>query len=482
MPSSSRYPLRQWIWRAFVQSALIPLILVESVLIAVYLLSNQAIRDAQIEHLQETAVKDLASAAQREGQIIDGRLRSIESLVHVYREAAYEALLDTRFQADELEHQRHAVTDSGVFYTRSDDGRAASFYANSTPLAQQDHAKAMRLSQLDPLMRSIQQANPLVAALYFNSWDSYNRIYPWFDTPAQYPHDMVIPDYNFYYLADARHNPQRKVAWTDVYLDPAGQGWMLSAVAPVLRGDFLEGVAGLDITVGKLLEHIERLEVTWDGYAMIISKDMNIMALPPAGEDDFGLDELTEHSYDEAISSELFKPEDFNLRKRSDTSGLAQAIENRRSGVLSMPLNGRQHLIAWATIPATEWHLLTVVDEAMMFSQTNQLASHYRNIGYLLIGGLIVFYLVFFAFMWGRARELTERLRKPIGGIVAMLREIGQGNWKPKRPATTIAELEAIIDDVESMGQRLERSATQLQRASHEAQEASLPRASSSPA
>lgn len=86
--------------------------------------------------------------------------------------------------------------------------------------------------------------------------------------------------------------------------------------------------------------------------------------------------------------------------------------------------------------------MLTVVDEAEVFSQTNALASHYRNIGYLLIGGLVLFYLVFFAFMWGRARELTERLRKPIGGIVAMLREIGQGNWKPKRPATTIAELE----------------------------------------
>ena len=64
MPSSSRYLLRQWIWRAFVQSALIPLILVESVLIAVYLLSNQAIRDEQVAHLQQTAVRDLASAAQ----------------------------------------------------------------------------------------------------------------------------------------------------------------------------------------------------------------------------------------------------------------------------------------------------------------------------------------------------------------------------------------------------------------------------------
>ena len=300
MPSSSRYPLRQWIWRAFVQSALIPLILVESVLIAVYLLSNQAIRDAQIEHLQETAVKDLASAAQREGQIIDGRLRSIESLVQVYREAAYEALLDTRFQADELEHQRHAVTDSGVFYTRSDDGRAASFYANSTPLAQQDHAKAMRLSQLDPLMRSIQQASSLVAALYFNTWDSYNRIYPWFDTPAQYPHDMVIPDYNFYYLADAKHNPERKVIWTEVYLDPAGLGWMMSAIAPVYREDFLEGVVGLDVTVGQILGEIAELNVPWQGYAMLISHDHNIMALPKAGELDFGLRELTQYSYEEA--------------------------------------------------------------------------------------------------------------------------------------------------------------------------------------
>ncbi len=127
MPSSSRYPLRQWIWRAFVQSALIPLILVESVLIAVYLLSNQAIRDAQVGHLQQAAVKDLASAALREGQIVDGRLRSIESLVQVYRDATRNALLDTRFQADELERSRHASTESGVLYTRSDDGRAASF-------------------------------------------------------------------------------------------------------------------------------------------------------------------------------------------------------------------------------------------------------------------------------------------------------------------------------------------------------------------
>lgn len=465
MPSSSRYPLRQWIWRAFVQSALIPLILVESVLIAVYLLSNQAIRDAQIEHLQETAVKDLASAAQREGQIIDGRLRSIESLVHVYREAAYEALLDTRFQADELEHQRHAVTDSGVFYTRSDDGRAASFYANSTPLAQQDHAKAMRLSQLDPLMRSIQQANPLVAALYFNTWDSYNRIYPWFDTPAQYPHDMVIPDYNFYYLADAKHNPERKVMWTEVYLDPAGLGWMMSAIAPVYRGDFLEGVVGLDVTVGQLLGKIAELNVPWQGYAMLVSQDHDIMALPKAGEQDFGLRELTQYSYAEAVRREVLKPEDFNLAKHQDMTVLLQAMKQGDGGVQEVQLGGRNQLVAWSEIPQTGWRLLLVVDEEQIFHDTNQLAERYMQIGYLLIAGLSAFYLLFFGLMWLRSRKLSEQLARPIDGVVDMATSLGQGRYLPAVPDSHITEVSRLAEAVQQAGKQLQASEQERQEA-----------------
>ncbi|MDU9406509.1 ATP-binding protein [Pseudomonas sp. zfem001] len=464
MPSSSRYPLRQWIWRAFVQSALIPLILVESVLIAVYLLSNQAIRDAQIGHLQETAVKDLASAALREGQIIDSRLRSIESLVQVYRDATHKALLDTRFEADELERQRHAVTD-GVFYTRSDDGRAASFYANSTPLAQQDHAKVMRLSQLDPLMSSIRQANPLVAALYFNTWDSYNRIYPWFDTPAQYPHDMVIPDYNFYYLADAKHNPQRKVMWTEVYLDPAGLGWMMSAIAPVYRDDFLEGVVGLDVTIGQILGEIAELNVPWQGYAMLVSHDHNIMALPKAGERDFGLRELTQYSYDEAVRREVLKPEDFNLTKREGMASLLQAMNEGNGSAQEVMLGGRKQLVAWSEIPQTGWRLLLVVDEEQIFHDTNQLAERYMQIGYLLIAGLAGFYLLFFALMWLRSRHLSDQLSRPINGIVDMAASLGQGKYLPAAPDSHIAEVSRLADAVQQAGKQLKAS-------EHERQEA----------
>ncbi|QMV64820.1 ATP-binding protein [Pseudomonas berkeleyensis] len=469
MQKGSKVSLRTWIWRAFVQTALIPLILVETVLISIYLLTNVSIRDAQVNHLREMAIGDLQTSATQEAHLIRSELGHIARLTATYATLTQETLRDSRPVAPAT----LATSPNGVRYSDKDDGGSASFYSSATPLQQQDMSKVARLAHLDPFMRETARHNPLIASIYFNSWDNYNRIYPWFDTLHQYPQDMVIPDYNFYYLASPAHNPQRKVTWTDVYLDPAGQGWMLSSIAPVFRGDFLEGVVGLDITVGKLLEHIQKLNVPWDGYAMIVSQDMNIMALPPAGEDDFGLDELTTHSYDEAISSELFKPEDFNLGKRADTEKLAKAIAQNDSGVLSMPLNGRQHLVAWATIPATNWHLLTVVDEAEVFSQTNALANHYRNIGYLLIAGLVLFYLLFFAIMWGRTRNLSDKLKAPIAGIAAMLQAIGKGNLHPPKPQSDIAELEGIIADVQVMGDQLQRSSSQLQRASLEAQEAS---------
>ncbi|HEY6612026.1 MAG TPA: histidine kinase, partial [Pseudomonas sp.] len=207
-------------WRAFVQSALIPLVLVETVLIAAYLLTNSSIREAQIDHLRETALSDLQTAAQQEAQLVSERLATIGKLTDLYREQVGSVLLRKDYVVDELERQRHTRTPDGVLFTKTDDGRAASFYANSTPAEQQDLDRVLRLAQLDPLMKSLQASNKLIASLYFNTWDSYNRIYPWFFTPDQYPHDMVIPDYNFYYLADARHNPQRKVVWTDIYVDP----------------------------------------------------------------------------------------------------------------------------------------------------------------------------------------------------------------------------------------------------------------------
>jgi len=451
VPTSKPIGLRQWIWRAFVRSALIPLVLVETALIAIYLLTNNAIRDAQVEHLRETALNDLQAAVSLESRLISEQLSQVSSLTQLYRNLTAQALQSEAPQ----QTPNLALSDDGVRYSPSDDGGAAVFYSNATAPERHDLQKIARLRQLEPLMKEIEARNPLVASLYFNSWDSFNHIYPWFFTLDQYPADMDIPKYNFYYLADAKHNPSRGVVWTDVYLDPAGHGWMMSATAPVYRGDFLEGVVGIDITVSGILEQIGQVQVPWGGYAMLVSDDLSIMALPEPGEADFGLAELTEHSYLDAIRREVFKPEDFQLDRRPETAELAAAISGASSGVQQVMLGGRPQLVAWTTVAQTGWHLLAVVDEAAVFRQTNALASRYQQIGYLLIAGLVLFYIGFFALMWLRARQLSGALLTPIAGISRMLGEIGVGRWQPQPAESQIRELDEMCRHTQDIGSRL---------------------------
>ncbi len=451
VPTSKPIGLRQWIWRAFVRSALIPLVLVETALIAIYLLTNNAIRDAQVEHLRETALNDLQAAVSLESRLVGEQLSQVSALTQLYRNLTAQALQSGEpAQLPEL-----ALSGDGVRYSPNDNGGAAVFYSAATPPDRHDLQKIAKLRLLEPLMKEIEGRNPLVASLYFNSWDSFNHIYPWFFTLDQYPTDMDIPKYNFYYLADAEHNPSRGVVWTDVYLDPAGHGWMMSATAPVYSGDFLEGVVGIDITVSGILEQIGQLQVPWGGYAMLVSDDLTIMALPEPGEEDFGLAELTDHSYLEAIRSEMFKPEDFQLDRRAETAELAAAISGASSGVQQIMLGGRPQLVAWTTVAQTGWHLLAMVDEAAVFRQTNALAGRYQQIGYLLIAGLVLFYIGFFAVMWLRARQLSGALLTPIAGISRMLGEIGVGRWRPEPTHAQILELDEMSRHTQEIGSRL---------------------------
>jgi hypothetical protein len=181
-------------------------------------------------------------------------------------------------------------------------------------------------------MRGLKEREPMIASVYFNSWDSYNRIYPWIQTNAQYPSNIAIPSYNFYYLADAEHTPTRGVRWTDVYLDPAGHGWMMSAIAPVYRQDFLEGVVGVDITVGDLLKEISTLKVPWGGYLILVSDDMKIMVLSPGSRTRFRRARVEPSRHLEPSSGGEVKAEGLDLKKAHDTCELAAALAQHPRG------------------------------------------------------------------------------------------------------------------------------------------------------
>ncbi|MDV6249670.1 ATP-binding protein [Vibrio sp. EA2] len=468
---NNKITTQSWVWRSMVKTGIIPLILVESVLIAVYLISNHFISTDNMEYIYTQVNEELKISSEREAAIIREKLLSIESLTTVYRNET-ERVLSEEHTIDRSEKDNLSVSEDGVLYSKQDLGGSASFYSGLT--TEKDWEKVYKLAHLDPLMKQIENNSDLVASIYFNSWDSYNRIYPWFSTVDQYPPKMDIPEYNFYYLANAENNPDQKTVWTDVYIDPAGHGWMASAIAPVYNQGFLEGVVGLDIKVSDIIESIQNLAIPWGGYAVLASSNGTIMALPPQGEDDFGLKELTEHSYQQAITKEVFKPDAFNLHKRDDTADLSARLLKNTNGLMQLKLNGENKLLSWSTIPETQWRLLMIVGENEMYATSRALEEKYHNIGYILIFGLVAFYTLFLILIWRSSKKMSEFIAKPLTQIQSMVNRVGLGDFNLAHEGFRLKELNETANAIINMGGKLDRLTSELTEAKLSAEDANI--------
>ncbi|SEA83169.1 sensor histidine kinase [Marinobacterium iners] len=454
------------LWSTYIRNALVPIIFIELALIAAYLATNYIIRDENIATMQRSAQESLLETARIESDVIASQLNGVAEMTDLFAALISQAY-DTPHEASDVEKSRYALSDNGVWHTRADTEGAAMFYSSITPVGTAEMNKAWKLVQIDPLMKQLVYSSSLVTQAYINTHDSMNRIYPAFDVVEQYPYDLNVRDYNFYYEADAEHNPERKVVWTDVYIDPAGQGWMASAIAPVYRSnsDFLEGVAGLDIRVSEIIQQVLALSLPWDSYALLVDSSGTILAMPEAAEHDWQLKELTEHDYATAIKQDTFKPEAFNLFKRQDSSLLAEGIHTSEDGVVALEMAGEPKLAAWSLIPGADWHLLVVADQARLYADANALKARVDQIAVGIILGLLAFYLLFMVYLYRKSQQVSLRLSQPMQGLRRMISAIGQGRYRPEPVTTDITELSAVSNGLLEMGKTIELSRAELDEA-----------------
>lgn len=453
----------QWIWQSYLKTALIPLIVVELVFVSVYFLANSWSRVETMSYLQESANIELNILAEKEAGIIDKQLADITNTAELYQQQAKQALeKDPAISNEDL--SRLAYADNGAYYTTKDkeSGGAAVFYSGIMPINEPEREKTAKLMALQDLMKSIIESHPLAASIYFNSYDSLNVIYPYFNVLEQYPAKMNIPEYNFYYEADLAHNPDQKVVWTDAYLDPAGHGWMASAIAPVYSGNTLAGVTGIDVTINTITDQILNWEFPWNGYGVLIGKDGTILALPQQGEEDWGLTELTDHHYEQAIMQDTFKPDNFNVYKRAEFSAVANALKNSQNGATKITLNNNKQLVSWNTVSETGWKLLVIVPENNIYQKMNTISQSLLQIGMMMIAGLIIFYSIFFYILSRRSYAMSKNISQPLNEINTILNNIGTGDYYQQEPEMHVKELQETAKNLVDMGEKLGSSNNEL--------------------
>lgn len=446
--------LFRWVWNAYFRASLIPLLVLEIALISVYFLSNRFSTHENINTIRAVAERELGHLASREASGINHQLQGVSSATRYLQDYATQ-VMSGRLATVKEDPKRFAYSPKGSYYSTRDNGGSAVFYTGIIPIGKTERDKAMRSAGIDPALMGVKNNFPLVAQTYINTFDSLNRIYPYFDVIKQYPAKMDIPSFNFYYEADTKHNPSRGIVWTDVYIDPAGLGWMTSCIAPVYnldKPDFLEGVIGVDITIHDIIEDVLKLEIPWHGYGVLISRNGTILALPETAEADWGVQGMTKSNYTGAVNQDTFRAEQFNVYNKPT---IANAIQNADQGIMRLSLNNTS-ILAWATIPSTHWKIMIVAPEEEVFKPANSLAISLNHIALLMILGMLVFYSLFFIMLFHRSKKMSQSISEPLKNIDTMVDEIAQGKSVSRQYEFVVKELGSTAMGILNMGEQLE--------------------------
>jgi len=461
--------LADLIFRHYLRSALVPVLTVELILVSAYFLVNAWNNRETERALRQEVQQILPHLASREASLLQDGFSRIAHETNLFAKEHEALVASPGAYVVRGEIPLLAKSSNGTWHQPNRPDGSSLFYANSATLSGAQREIAIKTAALDPLYKHMVQDVPNVVASYYNTHDNMNRLYPYIKNVwEQYPADLTMTDFNFYYLADAKHDPARKPVWTGAYLDPAGQGWMVSCVAPVYLRDSLHGVVGLDVTIDRIVKNLLGQKLPWGASAFLVDDSGMILAMPAPVEELFGLKELKEHVYKSAVKTEQLKPGEFNLLANPDRA-LARrfrSILDSGTGLVSIEISGRESFLVQERIPETGWRLFVVAQSRDVFRTIEDVASGARLVGAAVVAGMLLFYVLFFAYLRRNARAMSAEISHPITSLAQATSELGktESDRNVDLAMSGIPEIDRLTGNFNTMSRELRERSQELVR------------------
>ncbi|MBK7894159.1 MAG: response regulator [Anaerolineaceae bacterium] len=339
---------------------------------------------------------------------------------------------------------------------------------------------------MDVKFRSIAHSNPYAVQLYLNTSSQLSRGMPfidndylWIDATEQFPSDMDLSSFDFFFLADATHNPTRQPVWTELYWDPAGLGWMVSCVAPVYVGDQLKGVVGIDITLGKMIDEILNVQVEQTGFAFLMSDQGQAIAFPERASRFLG--------FQGSLSGDFGNDEEFAFfLNESEDENFLQLIQAMIAGETNLTTytagaeeTDTSYFFAYHPVEVTHWSVGIVVPVSEVIApalQTNvkieqntaetavviQERSHDFITKFLLTLGGIVLLVVPLALLFSRS------ISTPIHQLEEGTRKFGAGELEHRIVVHSGDEIEDLAKTFNQMADDLQHNIGEIATANAE--------------
>jgi signal transduction histidine kinase len=282
-----------------------------------------------------------------------------------------------------------------------------------------DLKKRVELSAyLDYAFPKFLENEPNAVAVYMIGPEGESRYYPNIGLGDIAPPDLRVTEEIFYTIADPKNNPEKKVVWAPVYDDPAAQGLMITASAPIYTKEGFLGVLGIDLTLNIITKNIEKYNPIENSYSFIIDKEGHAIALP-------------DKAYEDILGRTRISGE-FGVNLDNITNEFGSVIKEMKEGsrgFQNISVGNKELYIAYAPLKSTGFSLGIVAEKSVMLKSASDLqkvteASGQRMI-YLYILPIGLFIIVV---AWILGFLYVRRIVNPIQRLTEIVKEVSKGN------------------------------------------------------
>lgn len=382
---------------------------------------GQTQRDAaqqSVAGLRTQGSEALRTLVEREGQLTAVYLQepATASRIAAQYVSTRKQIVGKRPFGPDPQLQRHA--DGHVFDpnpARRSDLFIPNFVSATEPLTQQAIQES---APLDALAPTLLKENPQAVAMYYVSTNDVSRYYPMGTLEGNAAPDTKLTQFPWFNATGPKANPDRKSTWSQLYVDAAGNGLIITTCSPLYDAQTFKGIVCLDVTLRKLLDHLNELKLTPNSYAFLTDASGLIIAGPPKAIKDLtGFDKIP-------ASNDPTQPIGVSFADPH----IRDLVRNGTDELQTVEIGQQPVFLATAKLENVGWRLVVVAPIAEVTGQSNTVVAAIQAGTAATIRSTIFAMSAFFILALVGATLFSLRLTRPITALVKSTQIVAAGD------------------------------------------------------
>jgi len=234
-----------------------------------------------------------------------------------------------------------------MYYKATNDGGAAFCATGAIAVNNEIKRRIRLLENMEPLLKKISRE----AIVYFIlGQNTLGMSYPFIDFISSLPPKLDYRKFPWYYLADEKHNPEKRVVWMDFpFVVLHGGGWVCDVLKPVYYKNKLEAVVCNEVYLTTLARKFFQNK---DSILLLVTGQSSVIGASPMARKELKIKVLREYEYLQQIKENRFVQEEYNLTYKdnpSDIQELGRRISNEK--YFDITINGKRYYVYKSALP-----------------------------------------------------------------------------------------------------------------------------------